>query len=435
MEFWLEHCEPPRPRPPGIEWDVFISYRSLDRAWAIALYDMLTQRGYKIFVDQFVLVPGQGLASQLGEHLQRSNSGVLIWSERTQSSKWVENEYNAMFACKTESEDGPNPFHFVVAAVDHTRVPALAGGSIHLDFSDYPDGPMGADLARLTAALQGNPLSPNAVMRVVAWERELKKEPVELRALAKSGDFDAIVARIKGQGLAYNTHATVSGIAVDQLIRGKQYLLAIDGAQVALTRFPSSVRLRQLYALALRRNGQIKEASFLLNVLVEEGHKDPETLGMLGAVYADQWEDLLKTGKVDEARDKLEQSRNLYRDAFRKVPTDTYVGINAASKSALLGDLENAQTIAKAVLALVAEARQKRRGEPATDYWDKVTEPEALLLLGQGEQALELYHEARIAHQSELGSIASTATQVSRLLSALELSEPIRSKLKAEFSL
>src|SRR6476659_765014 len=110
MNYWLEHCEPPRsPRPPGTEWDVFVSYRSLDRAWASALYDMLVQCGYKVFLDQFVLIAGQGLATQLAENLGRSNSGVLLWSERSSDSKWVKNELNEMIARRTRTEDGPNP--------------------------------------------------------------------------------------------------------------------------------------------------------------------------------------------------------------------------------------------------------------------------------------------------------------------------------------
>src|SRR4051794_36775895 len=135
MNYWLEHCEPPRPRPPGIDWDVFVSYRSLDRSWAIALYDLLAQRGYRVFFDQFVLVAGQGLATQLGENLQRSNSGVLLWSERSSDSRWVKNEFNAMIARQNATADGPNPFHFVVAALDRKEPPGLATGTLYIDFS------------------------------------------------------------------------------------------------------------------------------------------------------------------------------------------------------------------------------------------------------------------------------------------------------------
>src|SRR5688572_20090807 len=149
MNYWLEHCEPPRPKPEGFLWDVFVSYRSLDRVWAVGLYDMLGQCGYKVFVDQFVLVPGGGLALQLGRHLQRSSSGVLLWSKNTAGSSWVENEYNLMAARQADARTA-HPFYFVVADLDGTKMDGLTGGSLYLDFSSYPDGPMGADLVRLT---------------------------------------------------------------------------------------------------------------------------------------------------------------------------------------------------------------------------------------------------------------------------------------------
>ena len=103
MNYWIDQCEPPRPRPDDLEWDLFISYRSLDRVWAIALYDMLTQCGHRIFLDQFVLVVGQGLGTQLGRNLASSASGVLIWSKKTADSRWVENELDAMVSRKNGS--------------------------------------------------------------------------------------------------------------------------------------------------------------------------------------------------------------------------------------------------------------------------------------------------------------------------------------------
>jgi uncharacterized membrane protein YebE (DUF533 family) len=58
-----------------------------------------------------------------------------------------------------------------------------------------------------------------------------------------------------------------------------------------------------------------------------------------------------------------------------------------------------------------------------------------LLLQGNGERALELYHAARVAHQEETGSIASTATQLQRLLGVLSLPPEIKNRLAAEFQL
>jgi tetratricopeptide (TPR) repeat protein len=435
MNYWIEHCEQPRPRPADVDWDVFISYRSVNRIWAVALYDMLTQCKYKIFLDQYVLVPGQGLASQLGKNLQRSASGVLIWSLNTADSEWVENEFDAMVARKNDTAKEEFPFFFVVASLDGQKPPGLQGGQLYLDFKDYPDGPMGADLVRLTCGLQGKPLSSPAVSRVVQFEAAMREEPASLRAMATAGLYDRILQRVESEDLAYTTSATLSAVAVDLLIRGKKYPEALKALEIALKRFPNSLRLRQLQGLGLRRSGKLDDAAYEMNLLLEKGHRDTETLGILASVWADLWQRRLEGGDTHSARDALERSRNCYKEGFTKVPTDTYTGINAASKSALLGETDEAQALAEQVLERLREIAQKRNGTPSPDYWERVTEPEALLLKGDWDRAVELYHAARIAHQNEKGSIESTGIQVARLLRVLPVPETIRQKLIAEFNL
>ncbi len=435
MNYWLEHCERPRQRPDGLLWDVFVSYRSLDRVWAVGLYDMLVQAEYKVFVDQFVLVPGDGLATQLGKHLQRSNSGVLLWSKNTADSAWVENEYNLMVARKAATAKTSNPFHFVVADLDKTELDGLAAGSFYLDFSSYPDGPMGADLVRLTCGLQGKPLSEAAVKRVVEYEKRFKSEPDDLVTARMGKQYDTILERIKSNDICYTTSATMLGVAVDQLIRAKQYEKALDGLKIALDRFPNSLRLRQQHGLALRRNLQLGDALRVMNLLYVQGHRDPETLGILAAAHADSWEAELKAGNTREARDALEGSRNMYREAFTSVPTETYVGINAASKSAMLGELDEARRIAAQVLSLLETARAARQGAKSNDYWERVTEPEALLLLGRYDEVRPLYHDARVAFRDEKGSIESTAKQVERLLAVLDVPPKLAAGLRDEFSI
>jgi hypothetical protein len=131
----------------------------------------------------------------------------------------------------------------------------------------------------------------------------------------------------------------------------------------------------------------------------------------------------------------LENSRNLYEEGFTKVPTDTYTGINAASKSALLVEMDKAVSLAEQVLERLEEMESARGGIPSPDYWERVTEPEALLIKGDWEQSLKLYHAARVAHQHETGSIQSTATQLQRLLGILDVPSDIKQQLVAEFNL
>ena len=436
QNYWLEHCEPARPRTEGIKWDVFISYRSLDRIWALALYDMLVLCGYEVFMDQFVLVPGNELEITLGENLRKSASGVLIWSKNASDSSWIKSEFSAMSGLKKERQSSENSFHIVVATLDKSTIPGLAGGQIYIDFSEYPEGPMGVDLIRLTCGLQGQPPNEAAIKRMATFEQKAKEEPGKLRALAGVGKHQAIAEKIiNTEDLAYTTSSTLSGVGIELLINGKEYELALETLGVVMARFPKSVRLKQLNGLALRRNQQLDAAHLQLNELYQAGHRDTETLGILASVWADKWENLLKDGSESDARDALERSRNLYLEGFNKVPHDYYTGINAASKSAMLGDLNQARVLADQVLHCLNKNKEERGGEPAPNFWERVTEPEAYLLKGEWEKALTLYHDARIAHLEEKGSIASTGKQVSRLLSVLEMPKDIASKIKNEFNL
>ncbi len=108
---------------------------------------------------------------------------------------------------------------------------------------------------------------------------------------------------------------------------------------------------------------------------------------MLAAVWANRWERHNSKGEPDEARDALEQSQVLYAEGFSKIPTDTYTGINAASKAAMMAKIEQAKELAAEVLERLEELARARGGAPSSDYWERVTEPEALLLLGEGERA------------------------------------------------
>jgi tetratricopeptide (TPR) repeat protein len=401
----------------------------------MALYDMLTQCGYRVFMDEFVLVVGQGLSYQLGKNLERSASGVLIWSKNTAGSSWVETEIDLMDTRKNQTAGTQFPFYFVIASLDGQEPPGLQAGKLNVEFSKYPDGPMGADLVRLTSGLQGKPLSYDAVMRVASFDKAMKDEPDKLRAMAKTQLFDRILERVKSNDPAYTTSATLLGVAIDLLIRGKRYPEALQAVDLALQRFPNSIRLHQLHGLVLRHVGKLDDAAYELNLLLEKGHRDTETLGNLAAVWADLWERKQGSNDVLGAQDALEISRNLYKEGFTKVPTDTYTGINAASKSALLGEMDEAATLADQVLVQLKQKEKERGGGPSPDYWERVTEPEALLIKGDWEQAVKLYHAARVAHQHETGSIQSTATQLARLLNVLQVPAEIKQKLIAEFNL
>jgi tetratricopeptide (TPR) repeat protein len=430
--YWLEHCRKPRNRPQGTDWDVFISYRSANRIWALALYDMLQQAGYKVFLDQYVLAAGSGILSQLSTNLSRSGSGVIVWSNRAAESTWVEREVSAMVDRRDATRGSASPFFFVAAMLDSEPLPSLLSGSLYIDFSTYPDGPTGAELVRLTSGLQGLGLEPPAVERIAQFEQSVREEPSTLRAMvaaskADPSQLDAIRTRALADTPPYTTSATLPALAAQLLISGARYEEALEVLTAARGRFPSSVRLRQLVGLAHRRAGRTTQALLELEKLRADGHQDPETLGILAAAWTDSW-------RASQNRDELEQARGLYAQAFEHTPSDTYSGINAASKSAMLGEMDRAKELAQHVLDRLQEATARRGGQVATDYWERVTEPEALLLLGRYDDSLRLYHDARIEHQSETGSIRSTAAQLELLLRLVPgLPESFRADVQRDF--
>jgi tetratricopeptide (TPR) repeat protein len=425
--YWLEHCLKPRARPSGIDWDVFISYRSADRVWALALYDMLRQCGYNIFLDQYVLQAGGGVLSQLSFNLRRSASGVIVWSERSEDSTWVEREVSAMVELKDSRAGSPNPFHFVAAKLDAQPLPTLLAGGLYIDFSAYPDGPTGSELVRLTSGLQGASLDPPAVQRIAVFDEQVREEPTTLRALVATGQFDSIRDRALSDLPAYTSAATLVGLAAQLLLSGEKIDDALAVLDRGQTRFRRSIRLRQLRGLALRRAGRNQEALLELEKLRADGHNDPETLGILAAAWTASW-------KQSQNRDQLERARDLYAQAFERSPSDTYSGINAASKSAVFGEMDRAVDLAQRVLAILKRQSDARGGQPPSDYWERVTEPEALFLQSQFSESLKLYHAARIAHQEERGSIRSTWAQLELLLALPFVPEEWRAKFRSEFA-
>ena len=79
---WLKHAPPPHRLREGKRWHVFLSYRSVNRAWVIQLYDVLKELGHEVFLDQYVLSAADRLVRSLEEGLQQSSAGVLVWVHR-----------------------------------------------------------------------------------------------------------------------------------------------------------------------------------------------------------------------------------------------------------------------------------------------------------------------------------------------------------------
>lgn len=80
------------PENDDYKYDVFISYSSADRAWALELAKEFKVKGIKTFFDQDRLEAGQKWADELKVAVRNSRHLIALWSKNANQSAWVQKE-------------------------------------------------------------------------------------------------------------------------------------------------------------------------------------------------------------------------------------------------------------------------------------------------------------------------------------------------------
>ena len=420
---WLRLAPKPRPLTGNDKWNVFLSYRSVNRIWVLNLYDVLRQQGYQPFLDQVVLVGGEALIKSLEDGLSHSQAGILIWSSASADSEWVRREYETMEAFSSQKTG----FCFVPVRLDASDLPLFAQRKLFFDFSSYPDGPNGGELLRLLHAIVGQPLSEEAAHFAAEQDAAAKDAAAQIDAVIMLKKPDQLIALYKTNGLAWKTSSALACKAAEGLIKLDRRDDAITMLEKVEQEFPHAIRPQQLHALALARRGtgdDLDKAQLILGQLYASGERDPETLGIFGRTWMDRYD---KSGDVSDLR----QSRNLYKEAFERAKDDYYTGINAAAKSVLLGTPEDIALGAE----LADQVQQIVGGDPvAGDYWKTATVGEVFLLKKDYAKAANLYRAAVDIALAEVGSHKSTWKQACRLMEKLQPTAEERALVRAAFS-
>jgi tetratricopeptide (TPR) repeat protein len=417
FENWLKLAPAPPQRRTTL-YDVFISYRSSDRGWAMALYDALKRAGWKPFLDQYELVPGASLETSLEEALQASASRVILWSSRTKNSEWCKKERQAMRSIKSAAPE----FQFVFAKLDGEPLPLFAQGDLYVDFEDSPEGPRGVNLLRIMCGLEGVPLSAAAVKEAQRVDEATKGILLQIKAAIDGDNIERLlhIATSPDPGLTGTSGPLLE--ASRGLISMGKYEEALKVLAQADVYFSQSIVLKQLRGLALRRLGRYQDAIDVLSELKAAGHQDPETLGILAAAWYVRYNE---TGKTIDLR----RSRELYRTAFQADPASYYTGLNAATKSLFLGETEEAERLTDAVRPLVQQAKDGK------DFWAACTLGELHLLKRDVLSASQIYQNVIDCHPARVGDLAGTRAQAETIASLLGLTAEEKEKLLAPFEL
>ncbi|HEY9879863.1 MAG TPA: TRAFs-binding domain-containing protein [Leptolyngbyaceae cyanobacterium] len=203
---------------------------------------------------------------------------------------------------------------------------------------------------------------------------------------------------LKGQQSIPESYCTLGDI----LLQMGEPLLAYDVLVEGLQQWPSYLRLQQLVALALARSGATMSANQLLLKLVEGGQSDEQTLGLLARTHKDL---SLQAKDSDIRHQQLHLSASRYLQAYRH-SNSLWTGINAATLMTVMGQIDQARTLALEVRShginlLAAEAGK----DP---YWVLATLGEAELILENWNAAETYYTQAAEVGQGRFGDLCSS---------------------------
>jgi class 3 adenylate cyclase len=203
--------------------------------------------------------------------------------------------------------------------------------------------------------------------------------------------------------------------AVDRHLRHGEPLLAYNAVQEGLTRWPDSLRLRQLKGLATARSGDTERANRLLRELADAGHADAETLGILARTHKDL---ALRASDAADRASHLGAAFRIYQRAYEDARSAGsaaadigYTGINAAAIAVLQGEVGSARLIAHDVRAHCLRVLDAQ----TNDYWLTATLAEAALIMGEHADAAARYARAAQLAGGNHGNLASTRRQLALL--------------------
>ncbi len=182
-----------------------------------------------------------------------------------------------------------------------------------------------------------------------------------------------------------------------------QYEAAIKVLEVLGEGLPA----QQQRALLMGKMGRVDEAIAILEGLTEGGHRDAETLGLLGGRYKD------RAMAAGGSGPDLQRAYFTYLDAYEETG-DSYPGINAASLALEAGEADESRRIAGEIVAALEAVPRSQ-----LDHWQFATLGEGQLLLGDLAQARRWYGRAVAATPNAVENIARMRGQARRNLERL----------------
>jgi hypothetical protein len=156
-------------------YDIFISHKSDCKPWVRVLARNLKEQGYKVFLDEWELVPGKSIAEGLYyKGLKQSRKGILVATPGAFESAWVKEEYHQMMIQKQEDKD-----FVIIPLVLGKEIPdfPFMKDILWVDFRD-PDK-YRESFYRLLCAIEGKSPGPDGKFEADLTLPQQSKEPIK----------------------------------------------------------------------------------------------------------------------------------------------------------------------------------------------------------------------------------------------------------------
>jgi tetratricopeptide (TPR) repeat protein len=228
-----------------------------------------------------------------------------------------------------------------------------------------------------------------------------------------TGDIEALLARRSD----ILTSRFLASLCAEALIACGRPRDAEDLLAACADRFGSDQRHQQLSALVLSRTGRLEEAVKAADAMLKRYPDDDETSGIAGGIYKRRWD------RDPTQTQSLKKAHELYKKQWEKGKRiNAYLGVNAASTSVYLGELDAARAIAAEVVTAMAKrdaalsaAKLTPQDGGLSAYYDEVSRAEAMLVSGDAKGARATYDRAFATYRQYSGTIKGAKAQAMKV--------------------
>ncbi len=348
---------------PGADYHAFISYAQADVAKAKELEEELSKADLRVCLDSKQSEPETLLTQELQKAVAHSRTAVILLSKA-----WLESK-------SAQAEGG-------LVLQRRKTDPIFRVVTLLLEALELPE--------------KWSFLSPIDCRDLVEFQGP-KREQIIFAVNGQTPPVRLAVAVIADNTDRHTFTGTANKLADCEMAIS---LISIGQPEAALKFLPADstdLKVRQLRALALGKDGQLDEALQILEMLTGEGHLDSgETGGLIAGRYRQKWE---RTGD----KRLLNTARITYLEVWESTGRqNAFPGINAASLLLHNSQQDEARVIASEILELLQDCTFTK-----STHWDLATIAEAHLILRNFDAARDWYTKAVAKKPDALQDIAT----------------------------